>query len=188
MTQESDARLAWAVECFTNAREELLYRAGRRDGLLTKCLLAQSALWALSSGLEFGGVTATKPQSTLLYLTAPAGLLFALLYFVEDAIIHHLSSYVATIDPGTTGLRQWDASDFVRRYSTGHGLQMRVATQCTGFAVLPLLAVFFGAENLDRISYGAGAYFAAFLAVTLFLIGHGYRLRLSTGQESSAQR
>lgn len=135
---------------FETARSEILFRIEHRDKWLTHSLLAQVGLYALSRGLEIGGVKATAPLPDLAAFAPAISMVFAAMYFVEDRILGRLTAYIAdlchfdaaaSLKPGEKHIPAWDASPQLRNYATGLALWFRVFAQGGAFVALPPVAL-----------------------------------------------
>ena len=162
------------IEYFEAARKELLFRVKHRDSWLKLDLLALATMWALARGIKFGPAEARAPVSDVLLLAIPLSLVFAALYFVEDSLVHNLSTFIASRWPAS-----WDASAELRSYARGKSLALRAVGQVAAFIVTP--AYLFFLQFGFRCSWSVVVQLVL-LAGIVWLIGAGYLQRRGTGR------
>ncbi len=139
MDESTDAVGTYFVEVFRSAREELLKRVMHRDRWLMFQLVAQSALFAMSLGIRIFGAETSVPQPQILCLSIPVSFVLALLYFVEDRLVGHLSTFVGSVadnHPDFRAITNWDGSRPLKDY-TKTTLVMKYLAQLTAFAAIP---------------------------------------------------
>jgi hypothetical protein len=141
----SDLRATYLIECFKNARSELLFRVTQRDRWLKLQLLAQAVLLGLAGGIKMGGVEAQQPMPPVLSLALLISVAFATLYFAEDALIVNLAEYAAQVGQSHPALRDvvnWDASTSRKRVATGFRFKTKAIALFAVFVGAPAALIF----------------------------------------------
>ena len=160
------ANLGGSADFAQAAREELLMRVKHRDDWLKLQLLAQAVLWALANGVKFH--MEAQGKVTVVPILAPSvALVFCLLYYVEDGLIHRLSKYIGRLDEGS-----WEASSQLRSYARGRPLLFRALAQFVAFVLMPWYLTL----GQPLLSWSNGL-----LLFTLAVVGVGYAERRATG-------
>jgi hypothetical protein len=142
---DESTRIDYLLECFRNAREELLFRVKHRDDWIKIQLFTQAVLLALAQGIELGGIRTATPQPTVLTAAPVISLVLAALYYVEDNLIGYLSKYVGAISEAEVKLSQgnfyisnWDTSAPLREYAKSTR-RLRLVAQSAAFVGIPLV-------------------------------------------------
>jgi len=141
----------YLIECHRSTREEILFRVKNRDGWLKLQLLSQAVLLALSGGVKLGGVEAQAAIPNVLSLAVPLSLVFLCLYYRENKLVAHLSTYLSQFPAMTIAesaeqgnLANWDSSEDLAQYSQETTF-FRLVAEAISFGLIPagLLMVWF---------------------------------------------
>ncbi len=189
-----ESRVDFLFENYSSVREEILFRIKQRDDFLKLQLLAQAILLALSQGIEFNVIRATKPYPNALALSAAISLVIACIYYVEDNIIGYLSKYIGAISEAERNLRSettiidnWDISEPLREY-TKTTLPLRFVAQFVAFILIPAILTIYRFMGYNQNQFINSFEFYLNVVIYVFIIVvvfKGLKVRKTTGQKSS---